>query len=191
MFLFYNDLHTIVNKYYQLDENYAPDDLVEINNRTKKYGLPYSKHTARKVLYDDFIALQEACYQKGFELYVTSGYRSTPWQKEIYNHMVATYDVAKADETCSRPGHSEHTTGLGLDVALDQYKYEDVVNHPCYNWFLSQLSQYGFILRYPKDKEDLTGYHYESWHIRYVGKDLAKKVEESQLTFDEYYARHY
>ena len=55
-----NDLHTIVNKYYQLDENYAPDDLVEINNRTKKYGLPYSKHTARKVLYDDFIALQEA-----------------------------------------------------------------------------------------------------------------------------------
>lgn len=68
-----NDLNTIVNKYYQLDENYAPDDLVEINNRAKKYGLLYSKHTARKVLYDDFIALQEACYQKGFELYVTSG----------------------------------------------------------------------------------------------------------------------
>ena len=66
-----------------------------------------------------------------------------------------------------------------------------IVNHPCYKWFLSQLSQYGFILRYPKDKEDLTGYYYESWHIRYVGKDLAKKVEESQLTFDEYYARHY
>ena len=78
--------------------------------------------------------------------------------------MVETYDGAKADETCSRPGHSEHTTGLGLD---------------------------GFILRYPKDKEDLTGYYYESWHIRYVGKDLAKKVEKSQLTFDEYYARHY
>lgn len=186
-----NDLNTIVNKYYQLDENYAPDDLVEINNKAKKYGLLYGKHTARKVLYDDFIALQEACYQKGFELYVTSGYRSTPWQKEIYNHMVETYDGAKADETCSRPGHSEHTTGLGLDVALDQYKYEDIVNHPCYKWFLSQLSQYGFILRYPKDKDDLTGYHYESWHIRYVGKDLAKKVEESQLTFDEYYARHY
>ena len=186
-----NDLNTIVNKYYQLDENYAPDDLVEINNKAKKYGLLYSKHTARKVLYDDFIALQEACYQKGFELYVTSGYRSALWQKEIYNHMVETYDVAKADETCSRPGHGEHTTGLGLDVALDQYKYEDVVNHPCYKWFLSQLSQYGFILRYPKDKDDLTGYHYESWHIRYVGKDLAKKVEESQLTFDEYYARHY
>lgn len=114
-----NDLNTIVNKYYQLDENYAPDDLVEINNKAKKYGFLYSKHTARKVLYDDFIALQEACYQKGFELYVTSGYRSTLWQKEIYNHMVETYDVAKADETCSRPGHSEHTTGLGLDVALD------------------------------------------------------------------------
>lgn len=186
-----NDLNTIVNKYYQLDENYEPSDLVEINTNAGTYGSPYSKHTARKVVYDDFQALKKACANKGFELYVASGYRSTAWQKEIYNHMVETYNVAKADETCSRPGHSEHTTGLGLDVALDQYKYEDVVNHPCYNWFLSQLSQYGFILRYPKDKEDLTGYHYESWHIRYVGKDLAKKVEESQLTFDEYYARYY
>ena len=116
-----NDLNTIVNKYYQLDETYEPSDLVEINT--------------------------------GFELYVTSGYRSTVWQKEIYNHMVETYSVERADETCSRPGHSEHTTGLGLDIALDQYKYEEVENHPQYSWFLSQLSNYGFILRYPKDKK--------------------------------------
>ena len=186
-----NDLNTIVNKYYQLDETYEPSDLVEINTNAGTYGSSYSKHTARKVIYDDFQALKQACINKGFELYVTSGYRSTAWQKEIYNHMVETYSVERADETCSRPGHSEHTTGLGLDIALDQYKYEEVENHPQYSWFLSQLSNYGFILRYPKDKEELTGYSYEAWHIRYVGKDLAQKIEKSGLTFDEYYARNY
>ena len=186
-----NSLNTLVNKYYQLDENYKPSDLVEINTNAGNYGNSYRKHTARKVVYEDFQALKQACSKKGFELYVVSGYRSTSWQKEIYNHMVETYSVERADETCSRPGHSEHTTGLGLDIALDQYKFEDVEKHPQYTWLLSQLSQYGFILRYPKDKENLTGYRYEAWHIRYVSKTLAQKIEESGLTFDEYYARHY
>ena len=75
-----NDLNTIVNKYYQLDENYEPSDLVEINTNAGTYGSPYSKHTARKVVYDDFQALKKACANKGFELYVASGYRSTAWQ---------------------------------------------------------------------------------------------------------------
>ena len=182
---------TLVNMNLDFDETYEPSDLVEINTNAGTYGSSYSKHTARKVIYDDFQALKQACINKGFELYVTSGYRSTAWQKEIYNHMVETYSVERADETCSRPGHSEHTTGLGLDIALDQYKYEEVENHPQYQWFLSQLSNYGFILRYPKDKENLTGYSYEAWHIRYVGKELAQKIEKSGLTFDEYYARHF
>lgn len=186
-----NSLNTLVNKYYQLDENYKPSDLVEINTNTGSYGNPYRKHTARKVVYEDFQTLKQTCANKGFELYVTSGYRSTSWQKEIYNHMVETYSVDRADETCSRPGHSEHTTGLGLDIALDQYKYENVKKHPQYTWLLKQLSSYGFILRYPKGKENLTGYRYEAWHIRYVGKALAKKIKKSGLTFDEYYARHY
>ncbi|MDO5813386.1 MAG: M15 family metallopeptidase [Bacillota bacterium] len=186
-----NYLNTLVNKYYQLDENYKPFDLIEINTNTGSYENPYRKHTARKVVYEDFQALKQACANKGFELYVTSGYRSTSWQKEIYNHMVETYSVERADETCSRPGHSEHTTGLGLDIALDQYKYEDVEKHPQYTWLLKQLSSYGFILRYPEGKDNLTGYRYEAWHIRYVGKALAKKIKKSGLTFDEYYARHY
>ena len=185
-----NDLNTIVNKYYQLDETYEPSDLVEIKYKNVLMEV-LSKHTVENMIYDDFQALNKlVCINKGFELYVTSGYRSTAWQKEIYNHMVETYSVERADETCSRPGHSEHTW-LGLDIALDQYKYEEVENHPQYSWFLSQLSNYGFILRYPKDKEELTGYSYEVWHIRYVGKDLAQKIEKSGLTFDEYYARNY
>ena len=135
--------------------------------------------------------MKEACQKQGFELYVCSGYRSTSWQDEIYNHMVDTYDQETADKTCSRPGHSEHTTGLGLDIALDQYQFEDVVKHPYYSWFLKQLSQYGFIIRYPENKQNLTGYEYEAWHIRYLGRDLAKKVEKSGLTYDEYYAKNF
>ena len=184
-------IHTLVNKYYQLPLSYEPDDLVEINDTSLHYGAKYSKHTARKIVYDDFQALVHSCQKQGFELYVCSGYRSSTWQKEIYEHMVDVYDQNQADKTCSRPGHSEHTTGLGLDIAFDQYQYEDVVKHPSYSWFLSQLSDYGFIIRYPQGQENLTGYEYEPWHIRYLGKDLAKKVEKSQLTFDEYYARNF
>ncbi len=188
-----NDLDTIVNKYYQLDPSYAPDDLVEINDQATpgSYGYPYRSHLVRKCVYDDFQALRKACQEKGFELYVASGYRSTKWQDEIYNHMANTYNQAKADETCSRPGHSEHTTGLSMDIGLDQYKLDDVIKHPQYQWFVSKLADYGFIIRYPDQKDKLTGYLYESWHLRYLGKDLAKKVSQSKLTYDEYYARHH
>lgn len=188
------ELNTIVNKYYQLDLNFAPNDLVYVNDTYSSTSDPayqYRNHQVRKVVYDDFIALKEACKNKGFNLYVVSGYRSTPWQTEIYNNMVNVYNQERADQTCSRPGHSEHTTGLGLDVAIDNYKYEEIVKHPNYKWFTQQLANYGFILRYPSGKEDLTGYNYESWHIRYLGKDLAKKVVKSGLTYDEYYAQNF
>ncbi len=188
------ELNTIVNKYYKLDDNFTPDDLIYINDtyaNTSDPAYKYRKHQMRKVVYDDFIALKEACKTKGFNLYVVSGYRSTTWQTEIYNHMVNTYSVAKADQTCSRPGHSEHTTGLACDIALDNYSFEDVIKHPQYQWFLGQLANYGFIIRYPENKDTLTGYSYESWHLRYLGKDLAKKVTASNLTYDEYYAQNY
>lgn len=188
------ELNTIVNKYYKLDDNFAPDDLVYINDTytsTNDPAYKYRKHQMRQVVYNDFIALKEACAKKGFNLYVVSGYRSTQWQTEIYNHMVDTYNIEKADLTCSRPGHSEHTTGLSCDVALDNYSFEDVIKHPQYQWFIDQLANYGFIIRYPDGKDNLTGYSYESWHIRYLGKQLAKEVVASKLTYDEYYAQNY
>ena len=77
-------IHTLVNKYYQLPLSYEPDDLVEINDTSLHYGAKYSKHTARKIVYDDFQALVHSCQKQGFELYVCSGYRSSTWQKEIY-----------------------------------------------------------------------------------------------------------
>lgn len=187
-----NELNTIVNKVYKLDSNYAPSDLININDDfSGEYAYSYRNHQARQVVYDDFVSLRNACKEKGFELYVVSGYRSYAWQEEIYNHNAEVYSVEETDKTVSRPGHSEHTLGLGMDVALDSYKFQEIENHPQYQWFLSKLANYGFILRYPEGKESLTGYTYEQWHIRYLGKDLAKKVVSSGLTYDEYYARHY
>ncbi|MDD8049389.1 MAG: M15 family metallopeptidase [Thomasclavelia sp.] len=185
-----NDVDTLVNKVYKLDESYAPSDLVNINTDLDSYNSSYKNHQVRKVVYDDFQALRKACKEKGFSLYVVSGYRSTKWQTEIYNHNASVYGTEETDKTCSRPGHSEHTTGLGMDIALDDKKFQDVETHPDYKWFVSKLADYGFIIRYPKDKESLTGYSYECWHIRYLGKSLAKKVTNSSLTYDEYYARN-
>lgn len=188
------ELNTIVNKYYKLEDPFAPSDLVYINDTysgTNDPAYKYRKHQMRQVAYNDFIDLKKACAKQGFNLYVVSGYRSTKWQSEIYNNMVNTYNVERADQTCSRPGHSEHTTGLSCDIALDNYSFEEVVNHPQYPWFIEQLADYGFIIRYPEGKENLTGYEYESWHIRYLGKDLAKKVTSSNLTYDEYYAQNF
>lgn len=187
-------INTLVNKYYQLDYTFVPSDLVYINNTytsKKDPAYKYQKQQVSQIVYDDFIALRKKCLEKGISCYVISGYRSTAAQEKSYQHMVEVYNVTEADKTSSRPGHSEHTTGLACDIALDKYSFQDIVNHPNYQWFVSILADYGFIIRYPEGKESLTGYDYEPWHIRYLGKDLAKKVVNSNLTYDEYYAQNF
>ncbi|GFI41465.1 putative carboxypeptidase YodJ [Thomasclavelia cocleata] len=187
-------LNTIVNKYYRLDNNFVPDDLVYINDGYTDSNDPaykYRKHQMSREVYDDFVALRNKCREKGISFYVVSGYRSTPAQEKSYRHMANTFSVEEADKTCSRPGHSEHTLGLACDVALDTYSFENIVTHPEYKWFAEILVDYGFIVRYPEGKDSLTGYSYEPWHLRYLGKDLAKKVYNSNLTYDEYYARNF
>ncbi|WP_027088502.1 M15 family metallopeptidase [Thomasclavelia saccharogumia] len=187
-------LNTLVNKYYRLDNNFSPSDLVYINDgytSTNDPAYKYRKHQMSSVVYNDFVALRNKCRERGISFYVVSGYRSTLAQEKSYNHMVNTFSVDEADKTCSRPGHSEHTLGLACDVALDNYSFETIVNHPDYQWFAEIISDYGFIIRYPEGKDSLTGYSYEPWHLRYLGKDLAKKVTKSKLTYDEYYARNF
>lgn len=189
-----NELKTIVNKYYRLDNNFVPADLIYINDGYTSSSDPaykYRKHQMSQVVYADFVALRNKCREKGISFYVVSGYRSTPAQEKSYRHMANTYSVEEADKTCSRPGHSEHTLGLACDVALDTYSFENIVNHPEYQWFAKILVDYGFIVRYPEGKDSFTGYSYEPWHLRYLGKDLAKKVYDSKLTYDEYYARNF
>lgn len=176
-----DDLTVIINKVYKLPDNWAPSDLEEIGD--------YKGQSMRKEARNAFKDLTTACKEQGFDIFGHSGYRSTEFQQRIYKNMIDTYGQEYTDKYVSRPGQSEHTTGLSVDVSINGMPYEDIESSPHYSWFKEQLSNYGFIIRYPKDKEALTGYHYESWHIRYLGKELAKKVEKSGLTYDEYVAR--
>lgn len=174
-------LDVLVNKFYKLPEGWEPANLVLVNPNREQY----LNERAAKAFY----TFQEACKKQGFNITVYSGYRSIEYQNELYNRMLAINGEEQTNKYIARPGHSEHATGLSIDISIDGIYYEDIENSPHYQWFRDNLSDYGFILRYPEDKEHLTGYHYESWHIRYLGTDLAKKVEASGLTYDEYVAR--
>lgn len=176
-----DDVTVIINKVYSLPASWSPDDLEKLDD--------YKGQTARKVAVDAFHDFRSACNKEGFTIYGHSGYRSTEFQQRIYNNMIKTYGQEYTDSYVSRPGQSEHTTGLCIDISIDGINYEDIEQSEHYTWFREHMSDYGFILRYPENKEKLTGYNYESWHIRYLGKELAKKVEDSGLTYDEYVAR--
>ena len=129
-------------------------------------------------------AQKENCYITG-----VSGYRSVSRQQEIYFHSLCTKGVAHTRSYIALPGYSEHHTGLAMDVSSPQCNYE---LEACFEqtlefaWLSEHAARFGFILRYPKDKEDITGYHYEPWHYRYVGAHLAKLLTSRHLTLEEY-----
>ena len=165
----------LVNKFHYLKEDYLPNDIVSISN-----WYAYEGHSTKKEVYDNYINMWNAANKKGLVLLVNSSYRTFEDQENEYN--------MSNDDYASRPGFSEHQTGLALDIVSDGVQGNEFENTDEFRWLQENAHKYGFILRYPKDKEHITGYNYESWHYRYVGKDLATKVKESGLTYDEYYA---
>lgn len=175
----------LANKYYSLGEDYEPDDLVNVDIKYY-YGEPKK---IRSEAYNAFIEMWNAAYEDGIYLILISGYRSAAHQKEVYDVYQADKGTKYADSIAARTGYSEHQTGLALDIyskeCTSQAKFHESKS---YEWLINNSYKFGFILRYPKDKQNITGYNYESWHYRYLGKDLAKKVYDSGLTFDEYYA---
>lgn len=123
---------------------------------------------------------------KGLNIYIASGYRSYNYQVNVYNRYVKSDGTAVADTYSSRPGNSEHQTGLCFDLNTieDSFQYTNEgkwVNDNCY--------KYGFCIRFPKGKDSATGYQYESWHLRYVGVDLATKLYNNGdwLSLEEYF----
>ena len=165
----------LVNKFHYLNEDYLPDDIVPISN-----WYAYEGHSTKKEVYDHYVSMWNDANEQGLVLLVNSSYRTFEEQQE-------QYDMSN-DDYASRPGFSEHQTGLALDIVSDGVQGNEFENTDEFKWLQENAHKYGFILRYPKDKEYITGYNYESWHYRYVGKDLAAKVKESGLTYDEYYA---
>lgn len=150
----------------------------------KSYPLPSDYNpgvdpTAQSAL-NDMIA---AAKNDGLTLWLRSGFRSYETQKTLYNGYARRDGTAAADRYSARPGYSEHQTGLAFDLNSLSQSFADTAEG---KWIAEHCYEYGFIIRYPKDKESVTGYMYEPWHVRYLGTETAKSVYESGLTLEEY-----
>lgn len=126
--------------------------------------------------------------KEGLTLYINSPYRSYNTQAKLYQNYASRDGYTLADTYSARAGFSEHQTGLAFDVTSLVSTFDDFEDSKEYSWLSENAFKYGFILRYPKGKEYITGYMYESWHYRYVGEDVALKIKELGITFEEYYA---
>ena len=181
------DTSMLVNKYYLLDSSYAPDDLVTIS-QTYSWGDAGSQKV-REVAYSAFLDMWNAANEEGYYLMVSSSYRSYAEQEEVYNNYKNSSGERYADSIAARPGSSEHQTGLTLDIfSRTNTNRETFKDSAEAKWLAENSYKFGFILRYPEDKVDITGYTYEAWHFRYVGEEIATYIYEHDITFEEYYA---
>lgn len=156
----------------------------------KKYGLPSSYNPGISKLAQKAVnAMAADAKKQGITLTAFSGFRSYTYQKELYNSYVSKHGASEANRFSAKPGYSEHQTGLAFDFggsAQSQWLKESFATTKEGKWLASNAHHYGFILRYPKGKEKITGYLYEPWHYRYLGSELAGKVTNSGKTLEEY-----
>lgn len=175
----------LVNKYYYLDASYIPDNLVTIP-LTFAYGTLGSQKVTEST-YNAFLNLWNAAKENGITLVINSSYRTFEKQEEVYNEY-KKQGTDYADKYAARAGYSEHQTGYSLDMFATGTTSKNFHESDAYQWLINNAHKYGFILRYPIDKVNITGYSFESWHYRYVGVDAATYIYNNKITFDEYYA---
>ncbi len=167
----------IVNKTYSLPSTYrAPNS----------EGYEFCLTCLTDETLNAFNEMKADAQALNLNLYISSGFRSYSYQQNLYNNYVYQDGKEQADTYSARPGHSEHQTGLAFDLNTidDSFAYT-----PEGEWVKNNCYKYGLILRYPKGKETQTGYQYESWHLRYVGKELAEKLynDGDWITLEEYF----
>ena len=178
----------IVNKFYYLENTFVREDLQSVN-----LAYAYANNKAASIVIENFANMRtDVQNELGVRLMVNSSYRSYEDQEAIYNDF-KNISLKYADSYAARPGHSEHQTGLAIDITSLEHPYinntkDSFDQSKEYEWLKNNCHKYGFILRYPKGKEHITGYNTESWHFRYVGIDVATKIYNEGITFDEYYA---
>ncbi len=176
------DILVMVNKNNKLDKNYIPPDL-------EKLSLKYATEEKymRKEAKVAFEKLSEEARIRSFVIIATSTYRSYEYQEKLYNYYISTKGLQYADLCSARPGHSEHQTGLAVDVMGSNYDYDLFDQSKEFKWMKENAHKYGFIMRYPIGKEMITGFKYEPWHYRYVGVEVATYIYQNDLTLEEYY----
>ena len=183
------NINILINKYHKLENSYKPDDLEEINDKYFISGNLYAREM-KKDAKEAFEKLSEDSFNEGVSIYGQSAYRSYQTQESYYNIAVNNLGQTDADNETARPGHSEHQTGLTIDVSStktgDMLSFDKTES---FIWMKNNAYKYGFILRYPKGLEHIHGFIYESWHYRYVGIKVAKDMHNNypNMTYDEYY----
>lgn len=175
-----DDPFVLVNKYFEVPQDYEPSDLVSVGNGQKMRS-EAAEHV-NKLLKD--INADELYLQ------AQSGFRSIDLQTRLYNNYVSRDGVAEADTYSARPGSSEHHTGLAIDLSHDGTLEETFENTKQFEWLEKNAHKYGLILRYPKDKVYMTGYMYEPWHYRYVGVEVATLIKNEGITYEEYCVKY-
>ncbi len=187
---FYSDTKTsnlddgnliLVNKFYHLPDKYEPDDLVPLSS---KYNQG-TNNKMRKEAAEAFMEMVDGALLDNIILKNSSAYRSYNYQVNLYKSYVNRDGKKEADIYSARPGYSEHQTGLCADINTISSSFSNTKEA---KWLSKNAYKYGFILRFPKGSEDVTGYKYESWHYRYVGKKVSKIIYDNDLTLEEYYA---
>ncbi len=176
-------LSMLINKTYYLNGDYAPANITDLSVVYAAQNVSLAQEAA-----DAFMNWVDAGMELGVRFYAASAYRPYSYQEELYNDYIASMGQEQADALSARPGFSEHQTGLTVDLAsvnsdgISEYKDTNE-----YTWTSTNCQDYGWILRYPEGKTQITGYAFESWHYRYVGVEIAQAVVASNLTYDEYY----
>ncbi len=188
----------LVNKQVLLPKSFVPDDLVDVKSLrlddagvNTNGGLRYvdGPWTLQRQCLTALVALCDAARAEGYELYLKSGYRSYYKQAVMYENRLER--IGYDDGWVTLPGASDHQTGLGCDVVprkwTDRGMNEDMATEPETQWMAANCARFGFILRYPADKEDVTQINYEPWHLRYVGVPVATYIMENGLTLEEFH----
>ncbi len=173
---------TLVNSSYRIPDDYQPD-LVYVCGSGERLDRKVAEH------YEE---MYNAAKKEGIDLAPCSGYRSYELQERNYNNKVSFYESqgysnkdakVKAATIIMPPGSSEHNLGYAMDIVCVDEWFEDTAE---FKWLTENAADYGFIMRYPKDKQDITKVIYEPWHWRYVGVELAKELKDSGLVLEEY-----
>lgn len=182
---FLNSIKILSNKYYYMPNDYVPENLEKISSECS--------NGTRQLVKEARLSFEKLCItakEQGYVIRAMSAYRSYNYQSTLYQNYVDKDGVDAADTYSARPGFSEHQTGLVVDVDDGKYSFTNFHKSSSFKWMQDNAYKYGFIMRYPEDKVDITGYSYESWHYRYVGIEAATRMREEKLTFDEYYFRY-
>jgi len=178
----------LVNKENKLSDNWEND--IELINIRDYFG---NICTIEKKTLESFNKLRENLLKENIRIELDNSYRSVERQKEIWNEFKEKYGLDYTKKYVAVPGYSEHHTGLALDIFLVKDKEIIIENEDLFKEFEifskihEKLADFGFILRYPKEKENITGYSYEPWHIRYIDSiEIARKIMENKITLEEY-----